>query len=183
MISVTNSQKRALIIATAAAVVVGVYFLKYYLMLIVFAAIVAFIFNPFYQRLLKRGSSPAKAASLTLIASFFALIIPIMLITAITVYQVTDLADDVSQISQNTDLHKIAVDTIDSVNRLLGSIGISYQLQLSTITDALSSSIKSFGSSLASGLLSSISGIAAFITIAIIYMYVLCRFLNTRHHL
>jgi len=178
VIAVTESQKRALTIATALSIILGVYFLKNYLILIIFAAIVAFIFNPFYQRRLKRGNTPAKAATLTLLLSFLALIIPVMLISAVTVYQVTELAGNITHMSQNTDIHKIANDGIDSANRVLNSVGITYQLQLSNVTEALGNSIKSFGSSLASGVLSSLSGVTAFITAAIIYMYVFLSILK-----
>lgn len=183
MISVSDSEKRILTIATVLAVIVGVYFLKYYLMLIIFASIVAFMFNPLYQRLIKRGKQPASAASLTLLASFFALIIPAIIVISVTVYQVAGLASAVTHVGQNTDLNQLAQNTIDAINNAIRSFGINYQLELSSITEALSNSIKSFGSSFASGLLSSISGIAAFITVAIIYMYVFMSILKHQQKL
>lgn len=190
MISVTNSQKRALAIATIFALIAGFYFLRGYLMLIIFAAIVALIFNPYYQRLLRKGRSPATASTLTLLVSIGALIVPSILIVAITVYQVADLVGDISHYSQNTDLHTVAQQAIDSINRFLSSVGIHYTLGLSTIVDGLQNAVKSFGSSLASGALSTLSGFFAFFTIAIIYIYVFMsilknqdKLLQTFHHL
>lgn len=190
MISVTNSQKRALAIATALAVMAGLYFLRGYLMLIVFAAIVALIFNPYYQRLLRKGRSPASAATLTLLVSIGALIIPSILIVSVTVYQVADLVGDISNYSQNTDLHTVAQQAIDGINNFLVSVGIHYTLELSTIVDGVKNAVKSFGSSLASGALSTLSGFFAFFTVAIIYIYVFMsilknqdKLLRTFHHL
>lgn len=183
MISVTNSQKRALTIATILALIAGFYFLRGYLMLIIFAAIVALIFNPFYQRMIRKGRSPAGAATLTLLVSIGALIIPSILLVSITIYQVADLVGDISNYSQNTDLHTVAQDAINSANNFLASIGIHYTLQLSTIVDGLKSAVQSFGSSLASGALSTLSGFFAFFTVAIIYMYVFMSILKNQDKL
>lgn len=183
MIAVTNTQKRALVIATILALVAGVYFLRGYLMLIIFAAIAALIFNPLYQRLISKGRSPSGAATLTLLASFGALIIPSILIIALTIYQVADLVGDISNYSQNTDLHTVVQDGIDSINRFLASVGITYTLELSTIVDGLKNAVKSVGSSLASGALSTISGFFAFFTIAIIYIYVFMSILKNQDKL
>ncbi len=183
MISVTNSQKRALIIATILTVIAGFYFLRAYLMLIIFAAIVALIFNPVYKRLLRKGRSPASAASITLLVSIGALIIPSILIAAVTVYQVADLAGDISNYSQDTDLHTVAQDAINSLNNFLASVGIHYTLELSTIVDGVKNAVKSVGSSIASGALSTLSGFFAFFTIAIIYMYVFMSILKNQDKL
>lgn len=183
MIAVTNSQKRALAIATVLAVLAGLYFLKGYLMLIIFAAIVALIFNPLYLRLIRKGRSPSSAASLTLLASIGAFIIPSIVVVAVTVYQVADLVGDISSYSQNTDLHTVAKDAINSANDLLASIGINYTLELSTIVDGLKNAVKSVGSSLASGALSTLSGFFAFFTVAIIYIYVFMSILKNQDKL
>ena len=47
----TPSQKRALAIVTGIALLFGAYFLRRYFMLIVMAAVVAYLFTPLYNRL------------------------------------------------------------------------------------------------------------------------------------
>lgn len=190
MISVTASQKRALAIATILAVILGLYFLKGYLMLIIFAVIVALIFNPLYRRLIKKGRSPASAASITLLVSIGAFIVPCLLVVSVTIYQVADLVGDISNYSQTTDVNTVAQHAVDSVNRFLASLGIHYTLELSTIIDGIKNAVKSFGATLASGALSTLSSFFAFFTVAIIYMYVFMsilknqdRLLATFHHL
>ena len=53
----TLSQKRALAIATAIALLFGAYFLRRYLILVVIAAIVAYLFTPVHNRLRTRFSA------------------------------------------------------------------------------------------------------------------------------
>ena len=57
----TLTQKRALAVATVIAILFGAYFLRTYFILIVVAAVVAYLFSPLYNRLNKRmgtGLSP-----------------------------------------------------------------------------------------------------------------------------
>lgn len=172
MFVVSQTEKRALAIATAIALVGGAFFLRNYFMLIVLASIVALMFNPLYHRFLKKGRKPRSAAALTLIISLLAIIIPFLIVIALTVYQVVDIAESVSQYATNTNLNNILQQFVDACNRLLASIGISYQLSVEAITSSLSETLKAFGSSLVSSLRSSVSGFIQFFTIAIIYIYV-----------
>ena len=47
----TLTQKRALAVATVIAVLFGAYFLRNYFILIVVAAVVAYLFSPVYNRI------------------------------------------------------------------------------------------------------------------------------------
>ncbi len=172
MIVVTPSQKRALGIATAIAIVFGAYFLRHYGLLIVFAGIVAFMFNPIYQRLLKRGKKPSSAASITFLVTLVAMIIPITIVLIVTVYQIGGLVDSIKNFSGGTNFTDLLNSIINQINRVLDSIGITYQLTLAEVQNALSEAIKNFGSSIAHSLTSTISSFASFFTIAIIYIYV-----------
>ena len=67
-IKVTKQEKSALAIATAIAIVFGAYFLSTFFILIVLAGILAFLFNPLYQKLCKK-MSPSSASALVLIIS------------------------------------------------------------------------------------------------------------------
>jgi predicted PurR-regulated permease PerM len=93
VLKISNGQKLALGIATVLAVVLGAFFLKHYLMLIITATIVAFIFNPLYQWLIKKGRTKGSAAALTLVATFIALIIPIAFVVTITTFQVISVSE------------------------------------------------------------------------------------------
>ena len=59
----TLTQKRALAIATVLAILFGAYFLRRYFILIVVAAVVAYLFTPLYNRLKKRSARVVRRRS------------------------------------------------------------------------------------------------------------------------
>lgn len=172
MIKVSPVQKRWLAVATAVALFGGFYFLSGYFMLIVFAGIVAFMFNPLYQRLLRKGRKPRSAAGITLLVSILTIIIPLTLLIVLSVYQVAQIAESVKHASSNFNLNQLLQQVVDYCNHFFENIGISYRMSVSTITDALSSALKSFSAGLVDSLKSSLSSFISFFTIAIIYIYV-----------
>ena len=172
MIEVSRPQKRALAVATALAVVGGIYFLQGFFLLIAFAATAAFMFSPLYKWLLKRGLKPALAAALTLLASLLVIVIPVMLIAIITVYEAATLANNIENLNFNFDVSHLAQQAVDACNNLLRSLGVPYHLSLGSVTNYLSSAVKSLGTSMVSGLSSSISSFFGFFVDVIIYLYV-----------
>lgn len=183
MLTVTGPQKRALAIATILAIILGAYFLSNYVGLLIVAAITAFVFNPLYQRLVTRWNNKNKAAAVTLLATFVAVIIPLILVLAITLVQVNRVIDAVNLDVQNTDLNQLATSFIDSVNQILASIGISFRLSIDHIQAGLTTIAENIGDALLQGLSSSISSVAAFITTFIIYIYVFLALLTKQDKL
>jgi predicted PurR-regulated permease PerM len=175
---VTASQKKALGIATALAILVGIYFLRGYFLLITFSAIVAFTFNPFYKRLLKRGRKPASAASLTFLVSLLALIIPLVIVILVSVHQVLAVVHNISQSNYSTSLSDLLQHFVDACNRTLDSLHISYRLTVEGVTNSLSHTLKSIGSSLLSNVTSTVSSFFTFFSLAIIYIYVFLSMLT-----
>ena len=183
MLRVSQPEKRALAIATVLAIVLGAYFLKYYVGLLIVAAIAALMFTPIYNRLNKRWNSPGRAAAVTLLASFVALIIPVAFVLAITVVQVNRLADTVGTVVQNTNLTELLNSLINSFNNFLSTIGVDYTLTMSQVQSWLSSVAQSSADKLVSAISSSISSIASFITTFIIYIYVFMAMLTKQDKL
>ena len=70
----TPSQKRALAIVTGVALLFGAYFLRRYFMLIVIAAIVAYLFAPLYNKLRARLNG-GLATTLTVLAALATVVI------------------------------------------------------------------------------------------------------------
>src|SRR5260221_13792651 len=85
---ITGSQKKALAAATVIALLFGAYFLRSYFTLIIFAVILAFLFNPFYQHRLKKSGKPDSAAAQTLVVALLAIILPLILILALAAIQI-----------------------------------------------------------------------------------------------
>jgi predicted PurR-regulated permease PerM len=170
--SISQSQKKALGIATALSILVGAYFLRNYFLLIAFASIVAFTFNPLYKWLLKKGRSPSTAAALTFFASLLAFLVPIAIVVGVSAHQIFILVQNLTDSNYNTNVSDLLKHTVDTINRTLDSLHISYRVTVDGITNTLSHALKAIESSLLSTLTSSVSSFFAFFSLAIIYIYV-----------
>lgn len=177
-IAVSPSQKRALGVATALAIVGGAYFLKAYFLMIVFAAIVAFTFNPLYQKLRARNWRPGSAASLTFICSLLAIIIPLILVILVSVHQAMNLSKAVSQSGYDANINDLLKQFVDYCNHLLASIHAPYTLTVDGVTNALTNALKNLGQGMLGYLKESITGFFGFFTLVIIYVYVFLALLT-----
>ena len=91
----TVSQKRALAVATAIALVFAAYFLRQYFMLIVVAAVAAFLSNPLFDWFQKRFGK-GLSVTLTLLSALCAVIIPLALLVLLAVVQISAMVRSVS---------------------------------------------------------------------------------------
>ncbi|HET7740718.1 MAG TPA: AI-2E family transporter, partial [Mycobacterium sp.] len=91
----TASQKRALAIATGVAIAFGAYFLRSFFMVIVVAAVAAYLFHPLFMWLGKRMGK-GLSVTLTVLAALFALIIPLSLLVLLAVVQISAMVRSVS---------------------------------------------------------------------------------------
>ncbi len=172
MLKISVSQKRALGIATVLAIVFGTYFLKHYLMLIIAATIVAFMFNPLYRWLLKKGRGQGSATAITLLATFFALIIPIAIIATITTFQIISVSDSLRSVQFGSNFNELFQNTVNSINNFLDSLGVTYQLSESGIREAVSSWLKTALDSFLSNIGEFLGGFGSLVATFIIYIYV-----------
>lgn len=117
----TLTQKRALAIATVVAIAFGAYFLRGFFILIVVAAVVAYLFDPLYTRLNKRLGS-GLSATLTLLAALAMVIVPIAGAVAIGVVQISVMVRSVSDWVGKTDLSSLGDRGLRMVNELLDRV-------------------------------------------------------------
>ncbi len=117
----TLSQKRALAIATVIAIAFGAYFLRGYFILIVVAAVVAYLFDPLYERLRRRFSA-GLSATLTLFAALAMVIIPISGAVALGVVQITTMVRNVADWVGKTDLSTLGDRSLRVVNELIDRV-------------------------------------------------------------
>lgn len=176
--TVSPPQKRALGVATALAILFGAYFLRGYFLLIAFAAIVAFTFNPVYKWFLKRGRSPSGAAGLTFFVSLLALLVPLAVVIGVSVHQIILLVENIADSNYNTNVSDLLKHFVDAVNHTLASLHVSYRLSVDDITNGLGQALKAVESSLLSTITSSVSSFFAFFSLAIIYIYVFLSMLT-----
>src|SRR4051812_30426292 len=115
--TVSPTQKRTLTIALILALAFAAYFLKGFFSLIVFAMIMAYLFNPTYKWFGKRVKSASGAASLTLATALIVLIIPLILLVLVSTLQIKGLLNSFS--TANLDIGKLGQQGIDWANNLL----------------------------------------------------------------
>lgn len=172
LLKVNSTQRKILAVATVAALLVGAWFLKQYIILILFSALVVILFNPIYHWMLRKGRSPGAAAFYTFLISALSVVIPLVLVSIISFFQIERLVNTISSGSYPHDLTQLANDVINAINSFLSDVGVSYRLSLDVVASAISTGAQNFGKALLGGLLASVSGFFGFITTAIIYIYV-----------
>lgn len=182
MAKTTDFKFQPLTIAVIIALLFGAYFLRHYFSLIILAAIVAYTFNPLYKRFKKRFKKPGSAASLTLLVSFLALLLPLIFVVILSGIQVKNIIDSFT--ASNIDLGKLGKDTLDWVNNvLLERIPGAHQITTSDLQEYISKGVNALANWFLSVLTSSVSGVAGFFTAAILYIYIFLNLLTQQDKL
>ena len=107
----TLTQKRALAVATAIAILFGAYFLRGYFILIVVAAVAAYLFTPLFNRLNRRFGT-GLSATLTLLAAIASVVVPLALFVFLAVVQITTMVEKVAEWVGRTDLSALGLSLI-----------------------------------------------------------------------
>lgn len=173
-ITVSPFEKRALAIATSIAVIFGAYFLWRYFLLIVLAAVVAYLFSPLYKYLLRKTKRQSVATTLTLLSTIFVVIIPFTIVLLITVYQATQLVGRIDSIA----VGELQGQFINTFNNLMERLNISYVLTPEIIQTTVINAVKAIGGSIVSGLSSFLGNFVSFFTTAVIYIFVFMALLT-----
>ena len=177
----TLPQRRALAIVTGIALLFGAYFLRRYFMLIVIAAIVAFLFSPLYNRLRAKVNG-GLATTMTVLAALAVVVIPIIAIVSLATIQISHMLIGVAAWAKTADLNALGDKAIAAVNHLLERL----PFQTPTITDeSLRANLGKVAQTIGEWLLHTLSGAAGgaigFITSAIIFLYVLISLLVNKN--
>src|SRR4051812_37922306 len=125
---VSQPEKKALAIATLVAILFGAYFLRHYFSLVIFAAIMAFLFNPFYRRRLKKNKNPGRAAAVTFIFGTIVILLPLSIILLLTVVQINHGINQISTSVQNMDVSNLSQHLINTINNLLAKTPVHFRL-------------------------------------------------------
>lgn len=179
----TLSQKRALAVVTGVALLFGAYFLRRYFMLIVIAAIVAYLFTPLNNRL-RTKLNGGLATTLTVLAALATVVIPIIAVVSLATVQISHMLIGVAEWAKTADLNALGDKAIAAVNELLARL----PLQTPTITaESLRNNLGRVAQTIGEWLLRALSGAAGgaigFITSAIIFLYVLISLLVNKTEL
>lgn len=176
----TLTQKRALAVATAVAIAFGAYFLRGYFILVVVAAVAAYLFTPLFNRLNKRFGT-GLSATLTLLAAMAAVVVPMSLFVFLAVVQITTMVERVAEWVGRTDLSALGDQALRIVNDLLRQVPF---INVTVTPDSLRGSMASVAQKAGEWLLGLLQGAAggAFgaITAAILFLYVFISLLTNR---
>ncbi len=179
----TVTQKRALAIITLLALVLGAYFLRHYFILVVIAAIVAYLFTPLYNRCRGRFGS-GLSATFTVLAALATVIIPVGALLTLAVLQISHMLVHVADWVQTADMSTVGNQALTYVNQALGRLPFGH---FSVTTDSLRDTMISVSQNLGRWLLHVLQGAAGgaigVITSAIIFLYVLVSLLTNQDQL
>lgn len=173
----TTNQKRVLAVFTVIALLFGAYFLRRYFMLIVIAAVIAYLFTPLHTRLkAKIGSGLATTA--TVLAALGTVVIPLGAVISLATVQISHMLIGVGEWAKTADLNALGDKAITTVNGLLSKL----PFQAPTITvESLRENVGKVAQTIGEWLLRTLSGAAGgaigLITGTIIFLYVLISLL------
>ena len=179
----TVTQKRALAVVTIIALAFGAYFLRRYFMLMVIAAIIAYLFTPLYNRL-RAKLNGGLATTLTVLAALGIVVIPLIALISLATVQVSHMLIGVADWAKTADLNALGDKAIATVNQLLAKL----PFQTPTISvESLRSNLGKVAQTIGEWLLRTLSGAAGgaigFITSTIIFLYVLISLLVNKTEL
>jgi predicted PurR-regulated permease PerM len=176
----TLTQKRALAVATVLAILFGAYFLRRYFILIVVAAVVVYLFSPLYNRLTKRMGT-GLSATLTLLAVFASVIVPVGLIGLLAVVQITEMVRSVAAWVEKTDLSNLGDKTLKFVNELLARVPFAdITVTPEMLRKAMTTVAQKGGEYLLHLLQGAAGGVVGGLTAAILFIYVFISLLTNK---
>lgn len=168
----TVFQRRVLAVLTAVGIAVGIYFLRGYFILIVVAAVAAYLFTPVYRRLGRRFGSGA-AATLTLLCALGSVVAPVGALVYVATVQITRMVDSVSNWVDDTDMTALGQRAFAVVNDVLARIPfVHVQLTPDSLRQSVASLAENVGQGVLQVLQSAVGSVASAVAACIIFLYV-----------
>ncbi|QLL06442.1 AI-2E family transporter [Mycobacterium vicinigordonae] len=179
----TITQKRALAVTTIVALLFGAYFLRNYFVLIVVAAVGAYLFTPLFNRFNTRLNA-GLSATCTLLSALLMVIVPVGLLVTLAIVQIARMVDSVAGWVRSTGLNGLGDKALHLVNELLGRVPfVHVTVTAETLRKAMVSAAQNVGHWLLGVLQSTAGSVAGVITSAIIFLYVFVAMLVNRDKL
>ena len=144
------------------------------------AAVVAYLFGPLYNRLNKRMGT-GLSATLTLLAAFASVIVPVGLIVLIAVVQITEMVKSVAVWVEKTDMSTLGDKTLKFVNELLARVPFAdVTVTPDMLRKAMTTVAQNGGEWLLHILQGAAGGLIGGITAAILFLYVFISLLTNK---
>ncbi len=176
----TLNQKRALAIFTLIALLFGAYFLRDYFVLIVVAAVGAYLFTPLFNRFNRRLGT-GLSATCTLLSALVIVIVPVGLLVVLAFVQISRMVNSIAGWAKTTDLSGLGDKVLHVVNDLLARVPFVHTtITAETLRKAMVTVGRNAGEWLLHFLQGAVGGIAGAVTAAIIFLYVFAALLVNR---
>ncbi|MCV7418685.1 AI-2E family transporter [Mycolicibacterium litorale] len=176
----TQSQKRALAVCTLLAIAFGAYFLRGFFILVVVAAVAAYLFAPLYERLQRRLGT-GLSATLTLLAAILTVIIPVSLVVFLAIIEITQMVTTVSQWMETTDVSTLGDRALEMVNNLAAKVPyLDIHVTPDTLRDGVVTVSQRVGEWLLAVLQGALGGVIGAVAASIIFLYVFLSLLTKR---
>lgn len=176
----TTTQKRALSVVTLLAVAFGAYFLRGFFILIVVAAVGAYLFAPLYERLRRRFGT-GLSATLTLLAAMLTVIIPATLVVFLAIVQITQMVTTVNQWMATTDVSTLGDRAMKFANDLIEKVPfLDFRLTPDTLRDGVVTVSQRVGEWLLGVLQGAVGGVLGALAATVIFLYVFISLLVNR---
>lgn len=177
---------RALQITMAIAAVIWLIFIWPYVGVILFSAMIAFIFSPVYQFLLRKTKRDGLALFGTLLAAILSVIVPVILLGALMLNQASSLLDTFENGNINVgsaEIEEIVDRGTDRANQLLSALPGGAEIDKDKIFDQVQSTLVSLLNSLVDILKNIGLGFFGFITTTIIAIFLIISMLRYQKEL
>ncbi|MDT5260570.1 MAG: hypothetical protein QOD10_5650 [Mycobacterium sp.] len=176
----TLNQKRAVAIFTLIALLFGAYFLRNYFVLIVVAAVGAYLFTPLFNWFNKRLVT-GLSATCTLLSALAIVIVPVGLLVVLAFVQISRMVDSITGWVKTTDLSALGDKVLHVLNDLLARVPFVHTtITAETLRKAMVTVGRNAGEWLLHFLQGAVGGIAGAVTGAIIFLYVFVALLVNR---
>jgi predicted PurR-regulated permease PerM len=179
----TLAQKRALAVVTIVSLLFAAYFLRNYFVLIVVAAVGAYLFTPLFNWFGRRFGS-GLAATCTLLSALLVVIVPVGLLVLLAIVQISRMVTHVAGWVQRTDLSDLGNTTLQAVNKLLARVPFLHMtLTAESLRKTMATVAQKAGEWTLHFLQDTAGSLFGAVTSAIIFLYVFVALLTNREKL
>lgn len=179
----TLTQKRALAVVTIISLVFAAYFLRSYFVLIVVAAVGAYLFTPLFNWFDRRISS-GLAATCTLLTALAVVFVPVGLLVLLAIVQISRMVTHVASWVQRTGLSELGDKTLHVVNQLLARVPFLHMtVTPESLRKAMVTVSQKAGEWILHLLQDTAGSLFGAVTSAIIFLYVFVALLTNREKL
>ena len=179
----TLTQKRALAVVTIVSLLFAAYFLRNYFVLIVVAAVGAYLFTPLFNWFGRRLGS-GLAATCTLLSALLVVIVPLGLLVLLAIVQISRMVTQVAGWVQRTNLSDLGNTTLQAVNQLLARVPFLHvTVTAESLRKTMATVAQKAGEWTLHFLQDTAGSLFGAVTSAIIFLYVFVALLTNREKL